>query len=81
MGRSSLEEGEQPPILELQVFTDYSVVTVTNEGFVDDAIAAKRDRLEFEKVDEQRWQIVWAGDQQRCRRGRDLEEWTTQLCP
>ena len=81
LGRATLEEGEQPSVLERQSFTEYSVVIITNEGMADDSVGAQRYRLEFEPIDDQRWQIVWAGTQQRCRRGDNSEEWVTQLCP
>ena len=81
LGRTSLGEGEQPSVVELQPFADYSVVIVTNDGSADDSVGGNRYRLEFEKTDDQRWQLVWAGTQQRCRRSGNPEEWTTQLCP
>lgn len=81
LGRASLEEGEQPSAVEIQPFAAYSVVTITNNGMADDSVSAQRYRLEFEKIDNQRWQIVWAGSQQRCWRAEDPKEWTSQLCP
>ncbi|MGD1896358.1 MAG: hypothetical protein ACFB16_05325 [Phormidesmis sp.] len=81
LGRASLEEGEQPSVLEPQSFTEYSVVTITNDGSGDDSVRGTRHRLEFEKIDNQRWQIAWAGMQQRCSRGQNPGEWTTELCP
>jgi hypothetical protein len=81
LGRATLGEGERPSVLERQSFTEYSIVTITNEGMADDSVSAQRYRLEFEPIDDQRWQIVWAGTQQRCWRGDNPEEWVTQLCP
>jgi len=81
LGRATLGEGEQPSVLERQSFTKYSVVTITNEGMADDSVSAQRYRIEFEPIDNQRWQIVWAGAQQRCWRGDNPREWVTQLCP
>ncbi|MEM8505757.1 MAG: hypothetical protein AAF716_21720 [Cyanobacteria bacterium P01_D01_bin.1] len=81
LGRASLEEGEQPSVVERQSFIEYSVVTITNNGMADDSVGAERYRLEFEQIDDRRWQIVWAGAQQRCWRAEDPQAWTAQLCP
>lgn len=81
LGRASLDEGEAPSVIERQTFTEYSVVTITNNGMADDSVSAQRYRLEFEQIDDRRWQIVWAGSQQRCWRADDPQEWTAQLCP
>lgn len=81
LGRISLEEGEEPSDVTRQAFTQYSVVTVTNDGRADDSVGGARHRLEFEKIDDQRWQITWAGMQLKCRRGNNAGKWTTQLCP
>ncbi len=56
-------------------------VTITEEGLLDDAIAAVRFRLEFERNDNGPWRLVSAFKDQRCARGPDTAEFTTEPCP
>ncbi|WP_139276636.1 hypothetical protein [Spirulina major] len=57
-----------------------AIATVTVVGLADDSIAAIRLRLEFVWHHEYGWQLIWVGQQQRCRRG-ESQEWTAALCP
>ncbi len=79
-GLTSYEEGSSPSDLFVEDYTEYSVVTVISLHGGDDSVLGSRYRLEFEKIDEERWQVVWAGQQWKCVRS-NTREWTTQLCP
>jgi hypothetical protein len=74
-------EGRQSESVQL----DYdaqggAIATVTVVGLADDSVAAIRLRLDFVWHHESGWQLVWVGQQQRCRRG-ESQAWTAALCP
>ncbi len=79
-GLTSFEEGSSPSDLFIDEYTEYSAITVTSFHGGDDSVAGGRYRIEFEKIDQERWQVVWAGKQWKCVRS-DSKEWTVQLCP
>jgi hypothetical protein len=55
-------------------------VTITEEGLLDDAIAAVRFRLEFQREDAGTWRLVSAFRDQRCARGPQTEDFTVEPC-
>jgi hypothetical protein len=57
-----------------------ATVTITEEGLLDDAIAAVRYRLEFRREDTGAWRLVSAFRDQRCARGPQTEEFTVEPC-
>ncbi len=79
-GITYFEEGSSTSDVFLDEYTEYSAVTVISFHGGDDSVAGGRYRIEFEKIDEERWQVVWAGRQWKCLRSNS-DEWTTQLCP
>ncbi|HEX2089810.1 MAG TPA: hypothetical protein VHI54_07795 [Actinomycetota bacterium] len=58
-----------------------ATVTITEEGLLDDAIAAVRFQLEFQREDDGTWRLTSAFKDQRCARGPQTEEFTVEPCP
>jgi hypothetical protein len=56
-------------------------VTITEEGLLDDAIAAVRIRLEFRREDDGTWRLISAFKDQLCARGPQTQEFTEEPCP
>ena len=71
-----------------QVETEYindnlARVTITQSNLTDDSVAAIRYLLEFAPYDadtDKKWQVVWAGEQFKCREGRGQQDWSSELC-
>lgn len=78
-GSDFLEEGSSPSWQTLEEFTEYSVVTIASLSGGDDSVAGTLYRIEFEKIDNTRWQIVWVGQQWKCYRGGT--DWGKTWCP
>ena len=57
-----------------------ATVTITEEGLLDDAIAAVRFQLEFQREGEGTWRLTSAFKDQRCARGPETEEFTVEPC-
>ena len=77
-----IEEGGSPvTVTETLGNKNLKVIIVTDNHGGDDSVAGTRYRLEFESVDDTRWQIVWLGKQWKCFRGNNIGVWTTELCP
>ncbi len=57
-----------------------AVVELTTDGLADDSVAALRYRLEM-RLRQDRWVLVAAGRQNRCRRTPNPQLWTGQICP
>ncbi|BAZ10265.1 hypothetical protein NIES4071_20800 [Calothrix sp. NIES-4071] len=58
---------------------DTAVVVMTKEGLADDSVAAIRRRVEMRRV-QNRWQVTWVGEQNKCARGGGSQVWTSKLC-
>ncbi len=57
-----------------------AVVELLVDGLADDSVAALRYRLEL-RLRQDRWVLVAAGRQNRCRRAPNPRLWTGQMCP
>ena len=60
-----------------------ALVTITQTKLSDDSVEGYRYLLEFVpygEEQEQKWQLVWAGEQWRCWQGRGQQNWGTDLC-
>ncbi len=80
-GIQHLEEGGSPSSEpEIEHYDGYAVVSLVSSTGGDDSVRGSRYRLEFEPIDDRRWQLVWAGQQWQCYRGDDAGQWTTKLC-
>ena len=58
-------------------------VTITQTNLTDDSVAAIRYLLEFAPYDadtDKKWQLVWAGEQFKCRQERGRQDWSSDLC-
>ncbi|MDP8955487.1 MAG: hypothetical protein M3N24_00790 [Actinomycetota bacterium] len=58
-----------------------ATVTITEEGLLDDSVAAIRHRLEFQRENDATWRLVSAFVDQRCARGPQTEDFTVEPCP
>lgn len=71
------------PINELNTDEMNSTLTViyTHIGFCDGSVAGIEKRFDFEKIEQEQWQVNWVGQRYACRRGSG--SWTTPgtLCP
>ncbi|APB33623.1 hypothetical protein GlitD10_1302 [Gloeomargarita lithophora Alchichica-D10] len=79
-------EGAFPEGLRSETLTvnyvspERAVVELTVNGLADDSVAALRYRLEM-RLRQDRWVLVAAGRQNRCRRTPNPQLWTGQICP
>ena len=75
---------EEKQEVETQYINDnLARVTITQTNLADDSVAAIRYLLEFAPYDadlDQKWQIVWGGEQFKCREGRGEQDWSSDLC-
>ena len=65
--------------------SDRAVVIVTQTGVADDSVRAIRYRAELVPTAKssqtgKQWEMVWAGSQFICQRGRGDQDWSTKLC-
>ena len=71
-----------------QVTVDYprenlARVAITQTNLGDDSVASIRYLVEFAPYGEekaQKWQIIWVGEQFKCRPGRGHQDWGKDLC-
>lgn len=74
-------EGEQSTAISIEVRNPrFVVLTIQRNNLLDDAIAARRTRVEYQQLANGRWEPLWAGDQFRCRRAAS-NGWRGSLCP
>ncbi|MEM8717785.1 MAG: hypothetical protein AAGE84_00555 [Cyanobacteria bacterium P01_G01_bin.39] len=79
---------EDVPSDRLEIKQDYpqdnlATVTITQTKLEDDSVEGHRYLLEFAPYGDQReekWQLIWAGEQFRCWSGRGHQDWGTNLC-
>ncbi len=84
LGLKERVESEQQEVEVIYPASNRAVVTITQTNLADDSLFGIRYRVEFAPygsvADGQRWQVVWAGRQTRCRRDRGHQDWSTELC-
>ncbi|OKH54600.1 hypothetical protein NIES2101_07280 [Calothrix sp. HK-06] len=74
-------EGRKSENVEVKYPTrDTAVVVMTKEGLADDSVAAIRRRVEMQRS-QNKWRVVWVGEQNKCARGKVSQVWTNKLCP
>jgi hypothetical protein len=54
-------------------------ILYTIEGLPDDSVNSIRHRIEL-KSNQNKWEIVWVGQQNKCQIGRGDRDWSTSLC-
>ena len=60
-----------------------ATVIITQTNLADDSVADRRYYIEFAPYSEatqNKWQVVWAGEQFKCQQGRGQQEWSPDLC-
>jgi len=71
-------------LVEVEYPSDNSAtVIITQTNLPDDSVAGKRYLVEFAPYGEttpNKWQVVWAGEQYKCRQGRGNRDWSADLC-
>ncbi|MGL5833965.1 MAG: WD40 repeat domain-containing protein [Waterburya sp.] len=83
IGLTETVESEQQ-----QVELDYprenlATVTITQTNLSDDSLAAIRYLVKFAPygdADGEQWQVIWAGQQFKCRANRGHQDWSEKLC-
>lgn len=58
-----------------------SLVTITQEGLLDDSVLGQRFTIQLEKNTTGNWQVVSLEKTWRCRRGANTTTYTPKLCP
>lgn len=56
-----------------------AVVTFTQMGLMDDSVRGNRYRVELVSSNN-RWRVVWVGQQFRCQPNRGQQDWAPTLC-
>lgn len=77
-------EGEGGLTVDIQTLyrpKGLTVILATQEGALDDSIYAQQLYAEFEPVSPVANKLVFYGLRQKCQRGENTTEWTTQRCP
>lgn len=61
---------------------DEAIIIFVQGEFMDDSVWGSKIRMEL-ALEDGVWEIVWAGEQWRCRRGDAelIDNWHTTLCP
>jgi len=72
-------EGRYSESSDAELGNERAVVLFVRDNLADDSVQAILSRVEFERVDGP-WQVVWAGEQYRCREGRGQQDWAAALC-
>ncbi|TWH43111.1 hypothetical protein [Dulcicalothrix desertica] len=74
-------EGRKSENVEVKYpMRDTAVIVMTKEGLADDSVAAIRRRVEMQRS-QNKWRVVWVGEQNKCARGKVSQVWTSKLCP
>ena len=85
---SALGLKELPQATQQQSNLEYlsdnlAAVTITQTKSTDDSVEGYRYLVKFAPYGDRRdnkWQVVWAGEQFRCWAGRGHQDWSTDLC-
>ncbi|MEM7592785.1 MAG: hypothetical protein AAF383_14905, partial [Cyanobacteria bacterium P01_A01_bin.83] len=93
LGFNNIEEAHSESLRHrfadrLEIKQDYpqdnlATVTITQTKLSDDSVEGHRYLLEFAPYDdhkEEKWQLIWAGEQFRCWSGQAHQDWGTDLC-
>lgn len=84
LGLKERVESEQQEVEVIYPETNKAVVTITQTHLADDSLFGMKYRIEFAPYgstgNNQRWQVVWAGRQTRCRGNRGHQDWSGEPC-
>ncbi len=79
---NSLEEEEGRNSEDISVAyptRETAVIVHTIIGLADDSVAGIRNRIEL-KRNQNKWEIVWIGEQYKCQSGRGHQDWSGSIC-
>jgi WD40 repeat protein len=83
LGLKEVAESAQEVEVEYSTDDKLATVKITQTKLADDSVASRRYLVEFAPYAEEtaeKWQIVWAGEQFKCRSGRGHQDWSSDLC-
>ena len=83
LGLKEIVEAEKEKVETEYIKDNLARVTITQTNLTDDSVAAIRYLLEFAPYDadtDKKWQLVWAGEQFKCRQERGQQDWSSDLC-
>ncbi|MFH7029676.1 MAG: hypothetical protein ACHBN1_31015 [Heteroscytonema crispum UTEX LB 1556] len=58
---------------------DTALIMLTTEGLANDSVNSLRNRIEMRRT-QNKWQVVWVGEQNKCQKGRGSQTWTAKIC-
>ncbi|MEM7578916.1 MAG: peptidoglycan-binding domain-containing protein [Cyanobacteria bacterium P01_A01_bin.80] len=74
------EEGRKSEDISVAYPTrETAVIVYTIIGLADDSVGGIRNRIEL-KRNQNKWEIVWVGEQYKCQLGRGHQDWSGSLC-
>lgn len=74
------EEGRKSEDISVAYPTrETAVIVYTIIGLADDSVGGIRNRIEL-KRNQNKWEIVWVGEQYKCQLGRGHQDWSDRLC-
>ncbi len=77
---NSEEEGRKSEEISVAYPTGETAVIVhTMVGVADDSVAGIRNRIEL-KRNQNKWEIVWVGEQYKCQPNRGHQDWSGNVC-
>ena len=83
LGLKEIVEAEKEKVETEYIKDNLARVTITQTNLTDDSVAAIRYLLEFAPYNadtDKKWQLVWAGEQFKCRQERGQQDWSSDLC-
>ncbi len=79
-GNDQDREGRKSEEISIEYLTsDTAVIVETLVGLADDSVGGIRYRIELE-LRQNKWQIVWVGQQTKCQPDRGHQDWSVELC-
>lgn len=83
LGLSETVESQQEEVELEYPSENLATVTITQANLADDSVAGIRYLVKFAPYGDrasEKWLVVWAGQQFKCRSGRGHQNWGTDLC-
>jgi murein L,D-transpeptidase YcbB/YkuD len=77
---SQEEEGRKSEDITVAYPTrETALIVHTIIGLADDSVAGIRNRIELRR-NQNKWEIVWVGEQYKCQPNRGHQDWSSSLC-
>lgn len=82
------EEGEEEGRFSEEISVEYpegfpfgetATIVHTILGLADDSVRGIRYRIELKRK-QNKWEIIWVGEQYKCQPGRGHQDWSSVLC-